>query len=362
MRDVGDRRPDLDALGGASRGTSPYSQRAVAEAVAEPERRRRRVAGVVAAVADERALGVLQLAVGRASPTTPGAAPSAAGNVVTSRPAGSMSPSSAAATAWPPSWPGRPAQSTASTSSSHGISTGVAALTTTTVRGRARRRRLRPARPARRAARRVVLSTASVSCSSVRPTTTTATSAPLGRADGLGHHVGDRTRRRAGDQAEPPGNRLPGWRSRPRPRIAVRSRRSMVVRAGGRRSSSPESAPGAAQVDPVRLVPRPARPVADAQRAELDRAATADARPAARARVGGRRGRRRSRQRDRRGGTCASVSSVPSAANSVTRTPGSPVAGSDQEAPRPARGGPHLDAVDHGRPGRRAGRRARRPR
>ena len=45
-----------------------------------------------------------------------------------------MSPSRAAATAWPPSWPGRPAHSTASTSSSHGISTGVAAFTTTTVR------------------------------------------------------------------------------------------------------------------------------------------------------------------------------------------------------------------------------------
>src|SRR5918911_193633 len=53
-----------------------------------------------------------------------GAAPSSTGNVVTSRPAGSMSPSSAAATACPPSWPGSPAQRTASTSSRHGMITG----------------------------------------------------------------------------------------------------------------------------------------------------------------------------------------------------------------------------------------------
>ena len=47
---------------------------------------------------------------------------------------GSARPSSTSATAWPPSWPGSPIQSTASTSSSQGIRTGVAELISTTVR------------------------------------------------------------------------------------------------------------------------------------------------------------------------------------------------------------------------------------
>src|SRR5919202_3083341 len=46
------------------------------------------------------------------------------GKLVTSRPAGSMSPSRAAATACPPCWPGSPVQRTASTSSRHGMITG----------------------------------------------------------------------------------------------------------------------------------------------------------------------------------------------------------------------------------------------
>ena len=57
------------------------------------------------------------------------------GKVVGSLPDGFSSPRSSAASARPNSWPGYQAWSTAGTRSSHGIATGLPALSTTIVRG-----------------------------------------------------------------------------------------------------------------------------------------------------------------------------------------------------------------------------------
>ena len=132
--------------------------------------------GLVAAVPDERAVGVLQVAVG--GHHLPRGRGAVRGRERGDQPAGGLHRAEqrvghrVAALL-----PRQPAQTTASTSSSHGISTGVAELTTTTVRGAWAATELTSASCSPGSAI-VVLSAASVSCSSVSPTTTTATSQP----------------------------------------------------------------------------------------------------------------------------------------------------------------------------------------